>query len=567
MSTNKKKSVTNEKTQKQSNKQKQNKKEKGGASKRLGGLLFLKMARGARHELFSNTERVNRLNVFPVADGDTGDNMRLTIESGIAAIENLDTDNLAHVIRAFSHGMLLGARGNSGVILSQLFAGMAEGLSAEPSADPYAIGRALRMGVERAYTSVLTPTEGTILTVARESVEYATSRLTPHSTVRSLFRDLVSEMHQSLHRTPDLLTVLREAGVVDSGGAGLYYIMDGFYRVLSGAEPSDAPLIDAAPAGVSKETSLTYRYCTEVLLELAADSDPPFSLEKLQGYLSSVGDSVVSAVTDGLLKVHVHTNIPERVITRIHSHGELVRVKVENMAHQHTELVKKAEQPAKKYAIVAVSSSESMREVFASLGADAVIDGGRTGNPSAADFLAAYQTLSASVILVLPNNKNTVLAARQSAELYADADVRVIPTRDVGEGYVALSSVPLDAPSVDVALEAIESAIARITTAYLAPAVRDADLNGVRVKDGDTLGAIGKNIVLSTAHPEQAVTELLDRLLADSVHHTLTAFTGEDCTSEISDTVACYLAEHHPTVEYTVIPAVLPTVTLLFVAE
>ncbi len=202
----------------------------------MGGNLLSKMAKGGAMELRSNAEEVNKLNVFPVPDGDTGDNMRMTIESGVAAIENLETDNLADVMKAFSHGMLLGARGNSGVILSQFFAGTAKGIEGVDQADPAAFGRALQKGVEQAYTSVMTPTEGTILTVAREAVEYAVARITPESTIQTLFADLVGEMHASLERTPEILSVLREAGVVDSGGAGLFYIMDGFNRVLNGEE-------------------------------------------------------------------------------------------------------------------------------------------------------------------------------------------------------------------------------------------------------------------------------------------------------------------------------------------
>ena len=574
---NEKKTKSDKKNAKEQNKQRQKKKrapEKQAGSKRLGGFLFLKMARGARSEIFSNAETVNRLNVFPVADGDTGDNMRLTVESGLAAIENLNTDDLAQVIKTFSHGMLLGARGNSGVILSQLFSGMARGLQAESAADPYAIGRALRMGVEQAYTSVLTPTEGTILTVARESVEFAVSHLTPESTVRSLFRDLVSEMYRSLHRTPDLLAVLREAGVVDSGGAGLYYIMDGFYRVLCGTEPSEVSsvgteLAPGAQQGVTHDAgdTLRYRYCTEVLLTLREDAERPFSLDALKHFLTEIGDSVVSAVADGLLKVHVHTNAPERVIAYIHPFGELVRVKVENMALQHTALTTQSDPPMAKFDLVTVASGARMREIFTSLGAHAVVDGGRTGNPSAADFHAAFRTLRAEHIIVLPNNKNTLLAARQSAQLYTDAIVHVVPTRDVGEGFVALGAVALDATSADDVLSSVQTALSRITTAYLAPAVRDAEIDGVRVRDGDTLGAIGKHIVLCDPTPETAVTALADRLLADSSRYTLTVFTGEGCTQDLRDALCHHLDARYSEVEYHVIQADLPTVTMLFVAE
>ena len=287
----------------------------------MGGALLSQMAKGGAMQLRTNAEEVNKLNVFPVPDGDTGDNMRMTIESGVAAIENLESDNLADVMKAFSHGMLLGARGNSGVILSQFFAGTAKGIEGVDQADPAVFGRALQRGVDQAYKSVMTPTEGTILTVAREAVEYAVSRITPESTIQTLFNDLVNEMHASLERTPEILSVLREAGVVDSGGAGLFYIMDGFNRVLNGEEFLDEEGFNkltekksktaAAPEpdldGFGPDSIMTYGYCTELLVRLQNSkiNIAAFDLEGLKAFLASVGDSVVAFQTDSIVKIHV----------------------------------------------------------------------------------------------------------------------------------------------------------------------------------------------------------------------------------------------------------------------
>jgi DAK2 domain fusion protein YloV len=291
--------------------------------KYLGGLLLSKMARGGAKQLRTNAEEVNKLNVFPVPDGDTGDNMRMTIESGIAAIENIDSDDLAEVMKTLSHGMLLGARGNSGVILSQFFAGMAKGLDSSDKADPATFGHALELGVQQAYSSVMTPTEGTILTVAREAVEYAVSRLTPKSTIRTLFADLVKEMHASLDRTPEILTVLKEAGVVDSGGAGLLYIMDGFNRVLNGEEISDDGVQyeltkSSAPTAFAfnENSEMTYGYCTELLVQLQRSKTDieNFDIEALRSFLVSIGDSVVAFKTESIVKLHVHTFTPEKVL-------------------------------------------------------------------------------------------------------------------------------------------------------------------------------------------------------------------------------------------------------------
>ena len=545
-------------------------KKKGLNIKYLGGLLFAKMAKGGTSALRSNAEAVNQLNVFPVPDGDTGDNMRMTIESGIAAIENLDTDDLAHVMKLFSHGMLLGARGNSGVILSQLFAGMAKGLESESAADPAAIATALQMGVEQAYTSVMTPTEGTILTVAREATEYAVSRLTEKSTVRSLFADLLSEMRASLERTPELLTVLKEAGVVDSGGAGLFYIMDGFNRVLNGEEiaesaptPSSVPAPAVAdPAAFGPDSEMIWGYCTEFLLQLQrakCDIDA-FDLDALKAFLTKNGDSVVAFRTDSIVKVHVHTKTPERILARARRYGEFVSVKIENMSLQHSELAltdEKEEQspPAehKQYGVVCVSSGEGLSALFREFGADEIVDGGQTNNPSTGDFLAAYERIHAEHIFVFPNNGNIILAAEQSAEIYEKAKIHVVPAKSVGAGYVALSSADLTLDDPDAILSSMREAIDRILTGYISPAIRDADINGVHVTSGDTIGVIGKEIVLSESVRPVALCGLADALLSGGDRFLLTVITGEDA----SDADASMLAEH--------IKAAYPSVELYFI--
>lgn len=544
-------------------------KKKGLNIKYLGGLLFAKMAKGGTSALRSNAEAVNQLNVFPVPDGDTGDNMRMTIESGIAAIENLDTDDLAHVMKLFSHGMLLGARGNSGVILSQLFAGMAKGLESESAADPAAIATALQMGVEQAYTSVMTPTEGTILTVAREATEYAVSRLTEKSTVRSLFADLLSEMRASLDRTPELLTVLKEAGVVDSGGAGLFYIMDGFNRVLNGEEVAEsapvAPLaapIAPDPSAFGPDSEMIWGYCTEFLLQLQrakCDIDA-FDLDALKAFLTKNGDSVVVFQTDSIVKVHVHTKTPERILARARRFGEFISVKIENMSLQHSELAdmgaaqeKSTPRERKKYGVVCVSSGAGLSALFREFGADEIVDGGQTNNPSTGDFLAAYERINAEHIFVFPNNGNIILAAEQSAEIYKDAKVHVVPAKSVGAGYVALSSADLTLDDPDAILASMREAIDRILTGYISPAIRDADMNGVHVTSGDTIGVIGKEIALSRAERVDALTGLADALLSGGDRFLLTVITGEDA----SDADAAALADH--------IKAAYPMVELYFI--
>ena len=316
----------------------------------LGGRLFAKMARGGAAELRSNAEEVNRLNVFPVPDGDTGDNMSMTIDSGVSALTENESDDISSVMNTLSQGMLIGARGNSGVILSQFFAGMAKGLKNSKNANPRILGRALAEGVEQAYSTVMSPTEGTILTVARESVAYANSRLNESSTVGTLFQDLIGEMHRSLDHTPELLPQLKEAGVVDSGGAGLLYIMDGFNRVLNGEEVED---LDSVPERAGKPTApvtgsfdadsvMEYGYCTEALVQLmnAKCNPDEFDVEALRAFLASLGDSVVCFQTGTIVKLHVHTMTPERVLEYVRRFGELITVKIENMSLQHSDTLK-----------------------------------------------------------------------------------------------------------------------------------------------------------------------------------------------------------------------------------
>ena len=553
--------------------------------KYLTGLLFAKMARGGATELRTNAEEVNKLNVFPVPDGDTGDNMRMTIESGIAAIENLDSDDLADVMKVFSHGMLLGARGNSGVILSQLFAGMAASLQNSTKADTEAFARSLQRGVEQAYSSVVTPVEGTILTVAREATEYVLSRLNSRSTIRTVLRDLVKEMKRSLDRTPEILAALKEAGVVDSGAAGLLYIMDGFNRVFNGEEipetESPEPLVTSAPAQESSfgpDSVMTYGYCTELLLQLMRKKVDPdsFDIEPLKAFLLSVGDSVVAFKTDTIVKLHVHTKSPEKVLKYCRQFGEFISVKIENMSVQHSELSEdktekpeeKTEQtaPQKDYGIVTVSNGEGLTAIFRELGADEVVEGGQTNNPSTQDFLSAYSRINAKHIFVLPNNSNIMMAAEQSVELYDKAEIHVLPAKNIGAGYVAISSVDLENQSVDEIIATMNEAIGRIETGYVSPSIRDAEMNGISINCGDTIGIIAKEIVSASANRLTATSELVNKLVTEE-RYMLTCFTGKDTDSAERESLEKLIAESYPDLELYFLDGGQEIYPYIFVAE
>lgn len=556
-----------------------------GNMKYLGGLLLKKMAFGGAKQLSSNADEVNKLNVFPVPDGDTGDNMRMTIESGISEIESIDSDNIGTVMESLSHGMLLGARGNSGVILSQFFAGVANGLKSADKADPKTLGCAFELGVKQAYSSVMTPTEGTILTVAREAVEYAVARITPKSTIRSLFDDLSKEMNRSLERTPEILTVLKEAGVVDSGAAGLYYIIDGFNRVLNGKEVKDTemsplprPVGTAAHGeGFGPDSVMTYGYCTEFLLQLQTskvDIDA-FDVEALKAFLSGIGDSIVAFKTDSIVKVHVHTLTPEKVIEYARRYGEFLTVKIENMSLQHSELSDSENKSAKaakteekkRYGVVAVCNGEGMVGLFKELGADVVVTGGQTHNPSTNDFLEAFSGICAENIIVLPNNSNIFMAAQQAADLYEHANVYVISSKNIGTGYVALSSLDFDNPDVHSVIADMQSAMQRVVAGSVSPSIRDADMNGVHINNGDTIGIIEKEIVLSESERKNAVCGLASKLMDMPDKFMLTVFCGADATLEERAALEAHMNEKYSSAELYFIDGGQEIYPYIFVAE
>ena len=548
--------------------------------KHLGGYLFAKMLRGGASELQANAEEVNKLNVFPVPDGDTGDNMAMTIESGVASLDNIDTDDLAEVLRVASRGMLLGARGNSGVILSQFFAGMAKGLENVETADAKKLAHALEIGVEQAYKSVMTPTEGTILTVAREAVEYAVKRVNSKSTVQSLFSDLVNEMNSSLARTPEILPILNEAGVVDSGGAGLLYIIDGLNRVLNGedVEENESPLIPSAKnvssanGSFGPDSVMDYAYCTELLVQLMNNKlvNNPFDLDSLKLYLASYGDSIVAFQTESIVKIHVHTLRPDKIMRYMLKFGDFISVKVENMSLQHTELEAEKEEeptPKKKYGIVTVSNGDGISNLFRELGADQIVEGGQTNNPSTNDFIDSFEKINAENIFVFPNNGNIIMAASQAAEIYENAKVYVIPTKSIGAGYVSLSSMSFDSAEPDELVAEAEEAIGRIVAAYISPAVRDVDMNGVHVTEGDTMGIINKEIVISGPDKMVSTYGLIDIMLADGDKFMITVFHGKDATIEERDRLAEYMLQTYPHIEAYYVDGGQEIYPFLFVAE
>ena len=560
--------------------------ENGAEEKFLDGELFASMVRGGAAQLRSNATVVNNLNVFPVPDGDTGDNMSMTIEGGVAALEGLHTNNLADVTQKLSQGMLLGARGNSGVILSQFFAGMTKGFSQHTKANAEVVGMAMQEGVKQAYASVITPTEGTILTVAREAVEYAVSRITESSTIISLFSDLIKEMYNSLQRTPDLLEALKEAGVIDSGGAGLFYIMQGFYKILLGEEidESDAPLPAPAPvvdfSSFGPDSVMTYGYCTELLLQLqnAKVEVEAFDEKVIVDFLQTIGDSIVAFKTGTIVKLHVHTMTPEKVLEFCRQFGEFLTMKIENMSVQHSSTVveesasaqepaKAAEnRPLKAYGTAAVASGDGLAELFRQLGVDEVVPGGQTNNPSAQDFLTAFEKVHAKHIFVFPNNGNIIMAAKQAGQLYDKGTVHVIESKDLGQGYAAISSLNFESDDPEQIAEMLTEAMHTVTTGYISTSIRDADLSGVHIECGDYIGFVGKEMMVSCKDKGTAAKELLEKMgIADS--YLVTAFVGKDAESTDIEELESWVSETYPDVEFYTADGGQDVYPFIFVVE
>ena len=527
----------------------------------IDGALFEKIVKGGAENLYVNKGIVNDLNVFPIPDGDTGDNMYMTIDAGATAPSDGRSD-LGSVSARIAHGMLLGARGNSGVILSRIFAGIAAGLTDLDGADVNTFAGALQKGSEEAYNAVSVPVEGTILTVFRDAVSYAGSRINENTDLNGYFTDLITELRNSLARTPDLLDVLKEAGVVDSGGAGLVYIAEGMKHVIDGGEVTHAGEETVSRAKqinvdtFTEDSVLEFGYCTEFLMRLQrskTDIDK-FDINAFTELVKSMGDSVVSFLDGSIVKVHVHTMHPGEVLNECQKYGEFLTLKIENMMLQHNETVIenrfeiKKEKVRKKFGVVTVASGKGLKETFESLGADAVVDGGQSMNPSSGDFIAAFETVNADTILVFPNNGNVILAAMQAADMYDKADVRVIPTKTVGEGYSALSMLDTDGRTADEAEAEAEEYAQGAVTGFVSRAARTTEMDGVSIVDGDYIG-YSDDVVYSDSPDKCVAAEVLCERLDAGGYDVILLFVGENASAEEAQRVYDAISEKYKDVE------------------
>ena len=491
--------------------------------------------------LKSNIDTVNDLNVFPIPDGDTGENMGATLYGGVNAIAGDESLSVGEIASAFSRGAVMGARGNSGVILSQFFAGLADGIGEKQEIDAAGMGEAMREGVRRAYEAVATPVEGTMLTVLREATEAAVN--SGAETLEEFFGNFALAAKEWTDKTPEMLDVLREAGVVDSGGMGVYYLAVGMEKALRGEKVDGAGELTESKKELdldlfTENDEMKFGYCTEFMLRLTKKKTniDDFDVNELRAWLENNGDSVVIFRTGTIVKVHVHTFEPEKILAHCHAYGEFLTLKIENMTLQHNGKTEQRQtfrhRPTRaKFAIVTVACGKGMKTLFGELGADAVIDGGQGNNPSTEIFIEAFDAVNADNIFVLPNNGNVVMAAEQAAKEYGKSQVRVIPSKTMGDGYAALTM--LDYGSDDAA--AIEKEMTEnmksMTTALLSKSVRDANICGVEIKKGEYIGFVGKEMLVSDPDKIAAAIELIARAGGENGEF-ITVFYGENATDE-----------------------------------
>ncbi|MBQ9728175.1 MAG: DAK2 domain-containing protein [Clostridia bacterium] len=535
--------------------------------KTIDGELFEKMILGGVGNLQANLQKVNDLNVFPIPDGDTGENMYLTLQSGLQELRNVKNISIGDKAYAMAQGMLFGARGNSGVILSQLFFGLGKGLQGLIEATVEQLGSALREGVKCAYGAVAHPVEGTILTVAREAVENICDKRYEEMTVAEFFSGYLMEMKKSLEKTPNLLAVLKEAGVIDSGGAGLVYITEGFCKTLGGERVENAEgLAENVQKSVDfskfdENSVMEFGYCTELLLRLQTSKTDveAFSVDELIAFLESVGDSVVAFRTGTIVKLHVHTMEPWKVLQYCQRYGEYLTVKIENMTLQHNETheeaaaalaeeVKMPKRARRKFATVTVASGEGLKKTFLEMGADYVVSGGQTNNPSSEDMIRAFEEVNADCIFVLPNNGNIVLAAKQAASIYQDSEIRVIESKSVGEGYSALSMIDYGLDDADAIEEQMKESMQGTVTGMVARAVRSATLNGVEVEKDGYMGFTDHTMLLCKPTKTEAVCTLVKDLGVANKEFLIVVYGGS-VTEEEKETLRNHMSEAYPSVE------------------
>ncbi len=552
----------------------------------LDGKKFAEMIIQGSNHLAANANLVDALNVFPVPDGDTGTNMNLSMTSGAKEVKNNVDHHIGKVSTALSKGLLMGARGNSGVILSQLFRGFSKSIEQKETLSSLDFALALDKGVETAYKAVMKPVEGTILTVAKDSAKRGVQSAQSNSDLIKVLEDVLNEAQASLKRTPDLLPVLKEVGVVDSGGQGLVFVYEGFLAELKGEElPSGSHLLPSMEDLVSAEHHKTvqgfmntedieFGYCTEFMVKFEEDKTKthPFNEDEFRNSLSRFGDSLLVISDDELAKVHIHSEKPGDVLTYGQTYGSLINLKIENMRQQHSNLVGETHHVISKahtkekseYGVVTVSMGEGIANLFKSIGANVVIEGGQTMNPSTEDLLKAIKEAHAEKVFVLPNNKNIIMAAQQAAEV-AEVEVVVIASKTVPQGLSAVLAFNAQ-HSLETNQHAMEDALSHVKSGQVTFAVRDTSIDGLEIAENDFMGISEGKIVVTNQNQFVAAQELLTSML-DEDSEILTILYGNDAKREEVDSLKTFVEKNFADVEIEIHEGKQPLYSYIFSIE
>ncbi|CAJ1186255.1 DAK2 domain-containing protein [Companilactobacillus paralimentarius] len=534
---------------------------------------FSDMVRVASHRLEKNAKFVNSLNVFPVPDGDTGTNMSLTIQSGFKAVNESESENVGVLGKALAKGLLMGARGNSGVITSQIFRGFSKSIEDKDSLTAMDLAKAFDDGVKTAYKAVMKPVEGTILTVARYGAEAAMKKVESTNDTIEILQAVVAGAKVGLEKTPSLLPVLKEVGVVDSGGQGLVFIYEGFLEGLSGQVSNDeeyvpdekdmSEMVNAShhqsAQGQFNTDDIENGYCTEMMVELGDNptSDEKFDNERLRSYLDTIGDSLICVSDDEVVKVHVHTNYPYKVWEAGRKYGSLSKIKIDNMRLQHETIVEEdepfenAEAPKEEakqldYAVIAVSSGEGLAKLFESLGVTNIISGGQTMNPSTNDIVDAINKSNAKRALVLPNNGNIIMAAKQAVDL-VDIPVAIVATKTISQGMTAMLSFNPESDLEDNK-ENMEDSLDTVKSGQITQAIRDTEIDGLKITKGHYMGIVDGKILVDDADIIAGTEKMLDKMI-DEDSEVITILVGKDGNTEDAQKVADYLDDKYADLE------------------
>ncbi|HFD6534454.1 TPA: fatty acid kinase catalytic subunit FakA [Staphylococcus aureus] len=530
---------------------------------KINGKLFADMIIQGAQNLSNNADLVDSLNVYPVPDGDTGTNMNLTMTSGREEVENNLSKNIGELGKTFSKGLLMGARGNSGVILSQLFRGFCKNIESESEINSKLLAESFQAGVETAYKAVMKPVEGTILTVAKDAAQASVEKANNTEDCIELMEYIIVKANESLENTPNLLAVLKEVGVVDSGGKGLLCVYEGFLKALKGEKvEAKVAKIDKDEFvhdehdfhGVINTEDIIYGYCTEMMVRFGKNKKA-FDEQEFRQDMSKFGDSLLVINDEEIVKVHVHTEHPGKVFNYGQQYGELIKLKVENMREQHREVIRKEQHTAKpkmetvETAIITISMGEGISEIFKSMGATHIISGGQTMNPSTEDIVKVIEQSKCKRAIILPNNKNILMASEQAASI-VDAEAVVIPTKSIPQGISALFQYDVDATLEENKAQMADS-VNNVKSGSLTYAVRDTKIDGVEIKKDAFMGLIEDKIVSSQSDQLTTVTELLIEMLAED-SEILTVIIGQDAEQEVTDNMINWIEEQYPDVEVEV---------------